>query len=196
MSEREETRGFIDSLLELGRVTASKLSGSLKNVLVTITGIEDADGGDETRTDQPLYGHAGVLVRPAAPSSDGAFEVVFVRHGEDLLPIAHRDTRWQVDLEEGEVVVRALGSSAARIHLRTDGTIRLVSSDASESAVLGDSQNSALDTFLDALRAWATLVKTGVVAGGGTLDNTIFEAALVQAKGDLDAALSGKVTLE
>lgn len=170
-TERDEARGYIGSLIDFGRVTASKLSASVKNVLVSITGLED-ESASERRSDQPLYGCAAVMLRPKSADANGAFEVVFVRHEEQLVPIAHRETRWQVDLEEGEVVVRAFGDGAARVRLKPNGDaileatrILLGSSGASEGVPLGDS----LKTWLAA----HTHDHSSLTCTGGTIGGTI-----------------------
>lgn len=145
----------LESLLDWGIAKASSISSSVKNVLVTVLG----DDGDETEeiTEQVLSVDAAVLVRPAAPTSDGAMEVLFVRRGDERTTIATRDPRWQVDLEEGEVVVRAFGASAALVRIRPDGTIVLAGNvamgadTATEAVVLG----TTLKNYLDGMKLWA-----------------------------------------
>lgn len=156
MSYRDDIEEAVQGLIDFGIVTASSLTSSMKQVVVTILGVRD-DDGNEQRSEQILYGNAAVLLRPAAPEGSGddqvGMEVVYLRSGDDMVPIAHRETRWQVDLEEGEVVVRALGSDAARIRLKPNGdciiesttNIKLGSDSASEGIPLGDSLKSYLD---------------------------------------------------
>ncbi len=108
----------IDSLLDWGKVTASSISSRVKNLLGTV------DGGDgDVAEEQVLGTHAAILARPAPPSDDGHFEVFFVRRGEERRPVASHDTRWQVDVAEGEVVVRAFGENASRIRLKPNGDV-------------------------------------------------------------------------
>lgn len=154
MSAREEIEQAVQGLIDTGSVQDSAQTAT-NQVTVTIRGVElDADdGGNEQRSAQPLYGNGGVLVRPAAESDGVSMEVVFVRSGDDMMPIAARETRWSVELEEGEVVVRALSDDGGRIRMKpngdviveTGGTIKLGSEDASEGASLG----SALKSWLD-----------------------------------------------
>lgn len=144
----------LESLLDWGIAKASSISATVKNVLVTVIG----DDGDETEevTEQVLSVDAAVLVRPAAPTNDGAMEVLFVRRGDERTTIATRDPRWQVDLEEGEVVVRAFASGAALVRIRPDGTIVLAgdvamgADTATEAVVLG----TTLKSYLDSLKIW------------------------------------------
>lgn len=159
----------IESLLDWGIAKASSISASVKDVLVTVLG----DDGDEIEevVEQVLSVDAAVLVRPAAPTNDGAMEVLFVRRGEERTTIATRDPRWQVDLEEGEVVVRAFASGAALVRIRPDGTIVLAgdvamgADTATEAVVLG----TTLKSYLDANKTWQDththpFVATGAVS--------------------------------
>lgn len=156
----------LESLLDWGIAKASSISATVKNVLVTVIG----DDGDETEevTEQVLSVDAAVLVRPAAPTNEGAMEVLFVRRGDERTTIATRDPRWQVDLEEGEVVVRAFGESAALVRIRPDGTIVLAgdvamgAETATEAVVLG----TTLKSYLDGMKAWADTHTHPFVATG------------------------------
>lgn len=156
MTVRDDIEQTVQGLIDFALVTASAVTASAKQVTVTLLGVRD-DDGNEQRSGQALYGNAAVLLRPAAAEGSGddqvGMEVVFVRSGDDMVPIAHRETRWQVDLEEGEVVVRALSDSAARVRLKPNGdciiesttNIKLGSDSASEGIPLGDSLKSWLD---------------------------------------------------
>lgn len=163
---RSEMLSRIDTLIDFGHVITTALSVR-KNVLMCVEGApgERADG-------QPLFSHAAVLVRPAPPTDDGSFEVVYARVGEEMVVLANRDTRWQVDLEEGEVVVRSLGETAARIYLKPDGKviveaseIQLGSADASEAVAIASKVNERLDAIARALDALAGA--TAVAEDGG-----------------------------
>lgn len=101
---------------------------------------------------------------------------------------------------DGEVLTDhlVLGSldGGPTIHV-DDSEIRLGSDSASERAVLGSSQQSALDTFLLALKLWANAVNTGVSAAGGAVaDHPAFVTAIEQLQADLVSALSAKVRVE
>jgi hypothetical protein len=114
----------VGGLVDFGVVTATAVTDRIRQVTVTVLGIED-EAGAEQRSGQILYGNAAVLLRPKAADDDGACEVVYVRTGDEMVPIAHRETRWQIALEEGEVAIRAFGEDAARVTLKPDGTIVL-----------------------------------------------------------------------
>lgn len=170
MSFRDDIEQRVQGLIDVGIATASAVTTTAKQVTVTILGMvfESDDGGNESRSGQVLYGNAAVLLRPAAPEGEGdeqvGMEVVFVRSGDDMIPIAHRETRWQVDLDEGEVVVRGLGENAARVRLHPDGTatleaetIKLGSAEASEGVPLGD-----------ALKSWLAGHRHGYIDSVGT----------------------------
>lgn len=138
------------SLVDFGRVVASSLSSSAKSLLATIEGA--SGGGSAERVEgQQVWGHAAILWRPREDT-----EVLFVRNGDELLTVASRETRWQVELSEGDVVVRNLdGDRPVRLVLRADGTclleadeIKLGDSGATEAIALG----TALKSHLDALK--------------------------------------------
>lgn len=117
MGVRDHLFETLAALFDFGRVTATKQSTETKTVLASIEG----NGGDEpeARPYQQIWGHAAIVFRPPADT-----EVLFVRRGEEMLPIASRETRWQIDVEEGEVVVRNLVSDSAqqaRIRLKANG---------------------------------------------------------------------------
>lgn len=166
MGIRDNINEAVQGLVDFGIVRASAVTDTVKQVIVTVLGVEDEDG-NEQRSEQTLYGNAAVLLRPAAPDGETGMEVVFVRSGDDMVPIAHRETRWQVELEEGEVVIRALADGAARVRLKPDGTavleandIRLGSDGASEGVPLGDSLKNYIDNhkhgFVDSVGTAAT----------------------------------------
>lgn len=199
---RKEFHQALDALIDFGIVRASRLSERMKNVLVTVTGAETNEGFEQA-DDQPFYGNAAVLVRPAAPTDAGHVEVVYARVGDEMVVLAHRDVRWQVDLEEGEVVLRNMSDTAARIWLKADGSviveaqsIKLGSKDASESAVKGDANKSAFDDFRSGLITWIEQVRLGIVAGGGALDNTDFTVVINALGTSMSNALSSKTKLE
>lgn len=158
----------VGGAIDFGVVVATAITSTVKQVTVTVLGVED-DDGDEQRSGQILYGNAAVLFRPVPKDNGGACEVVFVRSGDEMVPVAHRDTRWQVDLSEGEVAIRAFGDDAARITLKPDGTvivdaseIKLGSASATDFVALA----SLVDDRLTKLQvAHDSHIHTGVTAG-------------------------------
>lgn len=173
----------IDSLLDWGKVTASSISSRVKNLLGTV------DGGDgDVAKDQVLGTHAAILARPAPPSDDGHFEVFFVRRGEERRPVASHDTRWQVDVAEGEVVVRAFGENASRIRLKPNGDVVIEAGGEILLGGPGASKKVALEESVDAEieRIWNTLTTWTVVSmdGGAALQaRALVDAELVQPTG-------------
>lgn len=160
------------SLVDFGRVIASELSGSAKNLLATLQGAEGE--GAERVENQQVWGHAAILWRPVANT-----EVLFLRNGDELLTVASRETRWQVDLAEGDVVIRNLnGSTPVRLTLKSDGNcvleadlIKLGDSGATEAIGLGTAIKGHLDslkTHLDTLQTvLGTHTHAGVTVGPG-----------------------------
>ena len=153
--------GALDTLLDFGHVAATSLATSTRQVLATIQGNADDDDGTnaESRV-STLWGHAAVLMRPKAPttSPNGRLEVAFIRHGDELVPIASRDLRWQIDLAEGDVIIRNLdGTNPVRLHLLADGTavleantVKIGDAGATEGIGLG----TAIKNHLDSIKTW------------------------------------------
>lgn len=153
--KRNAAHDALASLLDFGRVVASSLSSSAKNLLATIEGA--SGGGSAERVErQQVWGHAAVLWRPP-----GDTEVLFVRNGDELLTVASRETRWQVELSEGDVCVRNLtGDHPVRLWLKADGTavleadtVKIGDSSATEAIALGTTLKSHLDALKTAFDA-------------------------------------------
>lgn len=156
---REWARGVLDAIFDFGRVTGSSRGAANRTVSVDLEGNLDQEERAETSTED-LWGSAAVQYRPADPDADGAAEALYVRRGNEMLPIATRDFRFQVDLEKGEVVVTNFSKEKpARVFLRADGTlvieadeVRIGDAGASNTIALGDRVKSHLDdlkTWLD-----------------------------------------------
>ena len=124
MSWRDHVRETADTAIGFARVTASAL-GAASSLVLDIILAEDDDDEGETQTEAEVYGEAALLFRPADPDADGAPEAVVMRHGDERIVIATKDRRWQVELEKGDVCVRAMGENAPRLFLRADGTVTL-----------------------------------------------------------------------
>lgn len=181
MPIRDNIQEAVQGLIDFGVVQASAITSTVKQVVVTVLGVEDTDG-NEQRSQQILYGNAAVLLRPAEPENGVGMEVVFVRSGDDMVPIAHRETRWQVDLSEGEVVVRALGEDAAKIRLKPtgevvveSGSIKMGGDSVSDKPSLATKVDDQINTINRALDAFATAA--AVTNDGGEALQTAFSVA-------------------
>ena len=154
MGARDTMMGMLDSLLAFGRVTATKQATETKQVLASVAG--NSGTTSEERPFQALWGHAAILFRPPVDT-----EVIFARVGDEMVPIASREVRWAIDVEEGEVVVRNLVSSSAqqaRIRLKANGEciidspkVYIGDGGASEAIGLG----TAIKNHLSSLKSWA-----------------------------------------
>lgn len=160
---RELIMAMFEGFLSFGKVTATKQATSTKQVLASVRGNEGA-GGNEERPYQALWGHAAILFRPPADT-----EVIFARLGDEMVPLASRETRWAIDVAEGEVVIRNLVSdeaSRARIHFKANGEVVIDSpkvyigdGSATEKLALGTAIKGHFDairTYLSALTTHAT----------------------------------------
>lgn len=152
----------VESLLDFGRVLSSSLASTTKSVLARVEGVTGPDGEAEIAEEQVLSVDAAVLVRPQDPSDDGAFEVAFIRRGDEAVPIGSRDTRWQVTLEKGETVLRAFGESAALLRLKpngdvvieTSGTIFNGAATAADSFALASKVDAEFQRLWGVFNAW------------------------------------------
>lgn len=157
MSAREFVFGVLDAIFDFGRITGTSQGGTNRTVAVELEGNVDQEERAETSTED-LWGAAAVQYRPADPDGNGAAEVLYVRRGNEMLPIATRDFRFQVDLEKGEVVVTNFSrEKPARVFLRADGTlvveadeVRIGDASAAHTIALGDRVKS----YLDDLKTW------------------------------------------
>jgi hypothetical protein len=77
----------------------------------------EASADDGARRWSELWGHAPLLYKPAS----GA-EHLYVELGDERVVFATKDRRWQIETGDGEVVLRAMGASAAYVRLTPDGT--------------------------------------------------------------------------
>lgn len=178
MSGRNAWMEALDALFDFGRVTATKVATQTKQVLASVRGNEGASGQTEERPFQVLWGHAAIMWRPPADT-----ELLFTRRHEEMVPLASRDTRWLIELDEGDVVVRNLtGDHPVRLHLKADGTAVLEADtvkigDASAGHTIGfgdaikDALNDRATTFQNHTHDFAALVAGG---GGGSVSGTSF----------------------
>lgn len=158
MTFRDYARDAADTALSLARVTASSIASAASSLLLDILLAEDDDESGETMDGAEVYGEAALLFRPADPTTAGAPEVIVWRHGDERIVIATKDRRWQVELEKGDVCLRAFGENKPRLFLRADGTavleadeIKLGDAGATQAIALG----TAVKGHLDALKTWA-----------------------------------------
>lgn len=98
-------------------------------------------------------------------------------------------TEYDVQQEVGE---RWRTSATQRATLEAP-EVRLADEDAGQSYVRGEDQKDALDSFLDSFDVWVDLVRLGIIAGGGTLDNTTILQASQTLRTQLAQALSSRI---
>lgn len=178
MTWRDYARNAADTAFSFARVTASAL-GAASSLVLDIILAEDDDETGETQDEAEVYGEAALLFRPADADASGAPEVVVMRHGDERIVIATKDRRWQVELEKGDVCVRAMGENKPRLFLRADGMcvleadeIKLGDAAATNTIALGDvikSHFDALKATFDAHVHTATTTATVGLAGPATV---------------------------
>ena len=139
----------VDTLIDFGTIVKTVL-GSNKSVEAEVKGAGDSE---TTGEDTELWGLASVLERPLADA-----EVLFMRNGDELIGIATKDRRWQIDLSEGDVVIRAFGNGTPYIHLKADGDCVLLADNVKiESSLGAASEGIGLG---DAIKTWMDNMKT------------------------------------
>jgi hypothetical protein len=107
---------FLQDVLGFAKVVRASVgkSGSVE------LGIE-AHADDASKDSCEWWGHPAISCQPAAGS-----ESLFVDLGSERIVLGVKERRWQVSVEAGECIVRALGPSpAAYLKLKPDGTAEL-----------------------------------------------------------------------
>jgi hypothetical protein len=107
---------FLQDVIGFAKVVRASVgkSGSVE------LGIE-AHADDASKDSCEWWGHPAISCQPAAGS-----ESLFVDLGSERIVLGVKERRWQVSVEAGECVVRALGPSpAAYLKLKPDGTVEL-----------------------------------------------------------------------
>lgn len=151
---RELAAEVAEGVLDFFEVTGSTAEGTGVSV------VGDVDGTDsELAVGVDRFGVGAVLERPTS----GA-QAVAVRLGDEVVVVGTREPRWELELADGEVVVRAYGSAAAAIKLKPDGSIELTPGSAAYVALA-----TLVDARLSAIKAaFDTHVHVGVTAGGAS----------------------------
>lgn len=123
MTKRSWVRRVVDGMFDFGRIARSALEGQ-GTVVVDIEGDVDENGEPDELATSDLWGCSALQYRPADPTDDGAAETIYLRRGDELVPLATRDFRFQVDLDKGEVVVtNNCPDKPARIWLTAAGKV-------------------------------------------------------------------------
>lgn len=181
MTWRDYVRGVADTALSIARVRGSQLLANAKTLALDLIVSEDSDDEGEVAEDAEVWGDAALLYRPAAPDANGAPEAIVWRHGDERIVIATKDRRWQVELSEGDVCLRAMGANKPRLFLRADGTavleadeVYLANGSATEAVALAGPVESRLDDIAQALDAFAAAAP--VANDGGAAIQTAFKA--------------------
>lgn len=167
MGRRTHGERIVDALVEIGTVVSTAI-GAATSVISRLRGdapMDDESDNDPLETEEvgdvETWGEANLLSRPLDPTDDGACEALFVRRGDTREIVGMRDRRWQITLEQGEVVVRNIvadPSQRAKIHIKANGEVVIDSpkvyvgdAGAGHTIAWGDS----IKGHLDDLKTWA-----------------------------------------
>ena len=113
MGHRGNTRAVVGELISFGELVRAGKNGLTESI---------AEHDDDQSADEcEVYGSAGLQTK-SPPGADR----MFVDLAGERVVIGQRETRWQVAIESGETVLRALGpGKPAYLKLRPDGTVLL-----------------------------------------------------------------------
>lgn len=153
MGTRDHVREVAAGMLDIAEAAGSTQSGAVSPTF-TIHGDQDGDGNLE-EFDGETFEHAAILHRPADPGDGKGMELLVWRRGDEMVAIGSKDRRWMVELDAGEVILRAYGTSAAKIRLKPNGDIYLGDT-ASQMVARADRVETAINTLRTALATAAT----------------------------------------
>lgn len=163
MISRAEIRDVVQGLIVIGKLSRAQSSASAPAV-ARIKASDDDAGPD----DQEFWGQAPLLYRAADETEGLAFQL-----GDERLILGTRDLAYQVALNVGEVVLRALGNAnRATLTLKPDGNV-LVGANAAQFAALANlvlAELQSVKTDLDAVKSTfdAHVHTSSCTAGGAT----------------------------
>lgn len=111
---RADVAQTIQDVIGFAKIVRASL-GASKSLYVQ----HEAHEGDASNSKDEAWGHAPLLYKPLASS-----ESLFIQLGDERVSIATKERNWQIEVADGEVVLRALGaSSPAYVHLKPDGSV-------------------------------------------------------------------------
>ncbi len=184
---------FIEGDLDYPIISGSMEHERTLRTIVEGEGWDESNGGSERGavhkneryvrwggTEFRVNAAGDVLFDTVGATSDIINEAITAVGGQFRIRVKSQ-RRFTVEMDGTDVLEVWKDGAQVRIDLGEGAAQRLV---------LGDDQDGALSTLADDLKAWAILVKSGIVAGGGTLDNSVFDAALAAFKTANAAALS------
>lgn len=159
------------------RYRVSKISGDR----LELQAVRGAAGLPDLLPISMWPGVAGVHVEPAI----GAEVLVEFIEGDRTMPIVTHFAG-----KDG------VGWTPSKLIASASTSIKIGSASANEAAIKGDANKTAFDNFRTAHITWIELVRLGIVAGGGTLDNAAFTTAINTLGTEMASALSTKVEIE
>ncbi len=158
---REDVIAIIHEVIRFGTVKAST-AGASKSIECEIEGAE----GEASAPDNEMWGHAPLLYKPQVGAECAYFQLA-----DEKCVFVTKDRRWQIDVANGEVVLRAMGvGSPAYLQLKPSGEARLFSSaiylggTASQFVALANLVITQLNTLKSAISGAAVVPNDGGAA--------------------------------
>lgn len=197
---RQDVIDIFQELVRFGSISASAMDGS-KTLTCTVDGID----GESSSSDNEVFGVAPLSYKPASST-----ECLYLQLPDEKVVLGTRDRKFQIEVGNGEVVLRAMGSAtSAYLKLSPDGTAllkgvtltldpttrtNLAGTASTQPFVNGTSLVTALNSMITALNAYATsLASAGAAPVTGTAAGTAGTAlatALTSVSTALTASLS------
>jgi hypothetical protein len=144
----------VADLISFARIVASSI-GASNSTEVQVEAHED-DAGEQSCE---LWSHAPLQYKPIEDT-----EALYVELGDERVVFATKDRTHQIEIADGEVVVRALGSAtAARILLKPNGDVEIGAS-ATQFVALASLVEAQLTALKTAISGAATVANDGGAA--------------------------------
>lgn len=199
-------RATLQQLTHLLRPLGTRVSNAIARGVVTLTGDDTmlqllqigvlaGETVDNAEHHQP-YGFSSVPLVGAEvvvvfPNGDRSHPLVVSTSDRRHRPVGGQGGEVVLYTDEGDTIRLGRGHV---VTIATTGTVKLGSDAAAEGAIKGTSFNSAAQTFLTALQAYATGI--AAIADPTGASTTTLTAAITAFKNALAAAVSAKVLVE
>lgn len=128
MSRRKWVEEKLDGMFEFFDILRTTLSETSKSLRATVRGDTYEDGTHEEYPDAEVIGLAGFVSRPKDDSNGDGAQAFGIRTGDEIILFGTRDTRYQIQVVEGEAAIYALGADGSvqsAIRCLPDGTVKI-----------------------------------------------------------------------
>lgn len=156
--------------------------GASRSVALNIVAHDDDPGSEAAE----LWSHAPLLYRPRTGT-----EALYIELGDERVVIATKDRAHQVEVADGEVVLRAMGNAAAFVKLKPDGTAE-VHAAAIKLGAAAEHGVALANLVIDQLSALKSAINGAAV--GSSDGGAAFKSALLSALSSWPQSVSAAKT--